>query len=94
MHDPGESTAHKQGQLNYVLFPEPLYHLRCEIENHPELKLRLSEQDNKDIYIQISEIAAYCGIIVNGTYTRDQIMGMIDVLIWELKKKSSILILP
>jgi len=90
-------------QINYSLsnpnlklefFPESLTALRVEIDNHPALLQILAAQEDKDVYIQLSEIAAYCGIILDGEYTRDDLIRLADKLVWELKKKSSILILP
>lgn len=80
--------------LQYEYFPESLTALRVEIDNHPTLLKILHEQEDKDIYIQISEIAAYCGIVLEGDYTRDDIIKLCEKLVWELKKKGSILILP
>ncbi len=80
--------------LKFEFFPESLTALRVEIDNHPALLKILAAQEDKDVYIQISEIAAYCGIILEGEYTRDDVIRLADKLVWELKKKSSILILP
>ena len=80
--------------LKYEFFLEALTVLRVEIDNHPALLKILAAQEDKDVYIQISEIAAYCGIVLEGTYTRDDVIKLCDKLVGELKKKSSILILP
>jgi len=80
--------------LKYEFFPEALTALRVEIDNHPALLKILNDQEDKDVYIQLSEIAAYCGIILEGTYTQADVIKLADKLVWELKKKGSILILP
>lgn len=80
--------------LKYEFFPESLTALRVEIDNHPALLKILNDQEDKDVYIQLSEIAAYCGVILEGDYTREDVIKLADKLVWELKKKSSILILP
>lgn len=92
MSNPIFSTSNPN--LKYEFFPEALTALRVEIDNHPALLKILAAQEDKDVYIQISEIAAYCGIILEGVYTRDDVIRLADKLVWELKKKSSILILP
>ena len=80
--------------LKYEFFPESLQALRVEIENHPKLLKLLHDQRDKDVYMQIAEIAAYCEVIMAGDYSRDDIIRLADKLVWKLKKKNCLLILP
>lgn len=80
-------------KLKYELFPEPLNQLRVEIENHPDLLTILHLQQDKDVYIQISEIAAYCGIILEGDYTRDDMIGLCQKCLDHLVAKRSLVLL-
>lgn len=80
--------------LKLEFFPESLQALTQEIYNHPRLLQILHAQTDKDVYMQICEIAAYCDIVLAGDYSRDDVIRLADKLTWELKKKNSILILP
>ena len=75
-------------------FPEPLNQLRQEIDHHPDLLTILSIQQDKDVYIQISEIAAYCDIVLDGTYTRDDIVALCELCVKRLQDKRTIMVLP
>lgn len=75
-------------------FPEPLIQLRQEIDHHPDLLVLLSVQSDKDVYIQISEIAAYCDIVLDGTYTREDIVELCELCIKRLQAKRTIMVLP
>lgn len=68
-------------------FPEPLNALRQEIDNHPELLAILACQADKDVYIQIAEIAAYCNVVLDGYYTRDDFIKLCDIMVGILKAK-------
>jgi mannose/fructose/N-acetylgalactosamine-specific phosphotransferase system component IIB len=57
-------------------FEAELLELRAEINYHPELLLILQAQTNMDIYIQICEISAYCGVVLDGNYTKQDILGV------------------
>lgn len=75
-------------------FPEPLNQLRQEIDHHPDLLTILSIQQDKDVYIQISEIAAYCDIVLDGTYTREDIVELCELCVKRLQAKRTIMVLP
>jgi hypothetical protein len=75
-------------------FPEPLNQLRQEIDYHPDLLVLLSVQQDKDVYIQISEIAAYCDIVLDGTYTREDIVELCELCVRKLQSKRTIMVLP
>ena len=86
--------SNKNPRLQFEMFPEELNQLRVEIDNHPDLLVILAGQADKDVYIQISEIAAYCGIVLDGMYTRDDIIGLCGKCVETLRRKRDILILP
>jgi len=90
-HERGIKTAGK-----YILefFPESLQELRVEIGYHQVLQQRLNDQEDKDIYIQLSEIAAHCGMLLNGDYTRSDILELVDIMLQKLKAMRTPLILP
>jgi len=75
-------------------FPEELNALRQEIDHHPDLKTILAGQADKDVYIQIAEIAAYCGIVLDGLYTREDLIGLCGKMVQHLQSKRAIIVLP
>lgn len=87
---PAESG--KIGTLSVEMFPEELIALHQEVMHHPSLLVLLAGQADKDIYIQICEIAAYCGIIVHGDYTGEDMLELCTKLIEHLQKKRIIVV--
>jgi hypothetical protein len=81
-------------KLKLEFHPPEVQALTAEIYNHKPLLILLAEQADKDFYMQLCEIAAYCNVLLEGTYTRDDIIEICEKLTWELKKKNSILVLP
>jgi len=92
MTDPIYSMSNPNLKLEF--FPESLQALRVEIANHPDLLQILHNQSDKDVYMQISEISAYCGILLEGDYSKEDVIRLADKLVWKLKSKNSLLILP
>lgn len=92
MTDPIYSMSNPNLKLEF--FPESLQALRVEIDNHPDLLQILHNQSDKDVYMQISEISAYCGILLEGDYSKEDVIRLADKLVWKLKSKNSLLILP
>jgi hypothetical protein len=88
----GESLNLKNPAYDY--FPEELIALRREIQEHPPLLKILAEQEDKDVYIQILEIAAYCKILVAGEYTRDDMLNLCEMLTKKLMSMRTIIALP
>jgi hypothetical protein len=78
--------------LKIEMFPEELIALNEEIAHHPILLARLQEQTDPDIYIRINEIAAYCGILLDGMYTRDEVIKLCTLLREKLFKSRTIVI--
>ena len=85
--------SNKNSKLQFEMFPEELTQLRIEIDNHPELLLILHTQADKDVYIQISEIAAYCGIVLEGMYTRDDIITLCKLCLDKLISKRTLILI-
>ena len=88
----GEALNLKNPAYDY--FPEELIALHREIQNHPPLLKLLAEQEDKDVYIQILEIAAYCKILVAGEYTRDDMLNLCEMLTKKLMSMRTIIVIP
>lgn len=82
------------GKFKLEFFPEELNQLRVEINHHPQLLTILHAQHDKDVYIQICEIAAYCNILVDGTFTHADIVELCDMCRKKLQSMRTILVLP
>lgn len=76
------------------MFPEELTDLHKEIHHHPKLLALLHGQPDKDVYIQILEIAAYCDIFVMGTYTRDDMLELCKKLTRKLQSSRTLVVVP
>lgn len=76
--------------MHFVLFEQELLDLQQEIHKHPPLLKVLEEQQDKDIYIQLCEIAAYCGIVLQGYYTKEDILELCVVMTKKLIEKRTI----
>jgi hypothetical protein len=77
----------------YEYFPQELIDLRIEIQKHPALLKILHEQAEKDIYIQLMEIATYCSILVAGDYTQEDMLGLCREMTKKLMSMRTIIVL-
>lgn len=96
-HKQPESNIGKTLDLKnpaYEYFPEELIALRREIQEHPPLLVILADQADKDVYIQILEIAAYCKILVMGEYTRNDMLNLCKMLTEKLMSMRTIVVIP
>lgn len=82
------------GKFTLEWFPPELQILREEINFHPALLKKLNDQEDKDVYIAIAEIAAHAGLVLDGHYTRDDIINLCGILIDRLRRARTPLILP
>jgi len=83
-----------KSSLVIVMFPEALTELHKEIQHHPPLLVLLHDQPDKDVYIQILEIAAYCKILVSGEYTNDDMLKLCETLTKKLRSMRTLIVLP
>lgn len=76
-------------------FPEELTALRQEIDHHPDLLTILTAQSDRDFYVHLAEIAAYCGIALNGEFTQREIIDLCGTCVQILQaKRVSVIMLP
>ena len=66
--------------LHIEMFPQSVIDLNEEVVHHPDLMAILHKQTDKDITIMISEIAAFCGIRLEGTYLPEQLLTICSEL--------------
>ena len=90
----------KKGRYWLQYHSIPRQELNRETAKHPDLAPLLASYAADDFAGRIGEIAAYCGIIMDGYYDAEQLDKACIVLIYELKSKraaiasSSPIILP
>ncbi len=88
----GEPTS--AGKFTLEFFPEVLQELQRETRMHEVLMKRLADQEDKDVYVQLAEIAAHCGMLLDGDYTRDDILELVEIMVQRLKAMRTPLVLP
>jgi len=81
-------------RLAIELFPQEILDLHTEVRKHPDLLQKLHDQDNKDVYIQLLEIATHLNIYVEGTFTRDDMLALCKMLTAKLYERRSIIVMP
>ena len=75
-------------------FPESYIALSREIPNHPQLCELLAKHPPQEFEIRLAEVAAYCEVVLDGTYTQEDLEKLCDILVRKLKAKNSSIILP
>jgi hypothetical protein len=75
-------------------FDQELIDLQQEITHHPDLLHILSIQEDKDIYISIAEISAFCGVVLDGDYTKDDILGICKTCTRMLYERRTGIVIP
>ena len=79
--------------MRVEMFPQEVIDLNEEVAKHPPLMDRLNNQENKDFYVLLAEVAAHCGIIMNDTYTPEMINKLCVMLKEELYKRRTGLVI-
>jgi hypothetical protein len=78
--------------LSVTYFPQSMIVLDQECQKHPDLVILLAAQTSPEIEDRIAEIAAYCGVLLDGMYTPEDIDKLCDMLITRLQKKRMIIL--
>ena len=80
--------------MYYHYFEPELIELRKEIANHPDLMTILAVQTNTDIYVHIAEIAAYCDMVLDGTYSMEDVLKLCVIMTERLINRRAIIVQP
>jgi hypothetical protein len=75
-------------------FEQELIDLRKEIANHPDLMTILAVQSDTDIYVHIAEIAAYCQMVLDGTYSKEDVLKLCTIMTERLRNRRAIIVQP
>ena len=90
-----DSPTFLPGVKRIEMFPEEFFFLQQEIRFHPELMARLTQQEDKDFYIQMNEISAYCNVVLDGDYDKDDFTALAKLCIDRLQSmRVSIIVTP
>ena len=83
--DFGKGESWSNGKYKFQMFPEGYIALNRELSTglHPKLEKLLQQQPADEIDIKLAQIAAYCSVILDGTYT------IAEYRDWETDRKST-----
>ena len=87
-------SASSTPKLDIQMFPQQMLDLHTEVRKHLPLMKLLHDQDNKDIYIQLMEVASYCEIVVIGTFTHQDILDLAEKCTKKLYSMRTSVIIP
>jgi len=64
----------KQGKYTIEMFPDGYVALNKELATgyHPKLEALLAQHPATETDIRLSQIAVYCGVVLDGTYTLEE----------------------
>lgn len=77
----------KQGKYTVEMLPDGYIALNKELSTgyHPKLEALLSQHPPHETDIRLSQIAVYCGIVLDGTYTLEERNHLCAVLAGRLE---------
>lgn len=78
--------------MHYQYFDERIIALQEEMGKHPDLQERLGNQTEKDPIVILNEVAAHCRIVLDGTYTDEELLVLCDKMTKMLYMKRTNLI--
>jgi hypothetical protein len=77
-----------------TLFPQELIDLNMEVLYHPELQKKLAEQPADELEIRLAAIATYCGILIDGYFSVQDLATIAGLCHKELiKRRTGILLI-
>lgn len=84
------NRRHKGPVLDY--FDPARIALNKEVKEHPALSALLSNYHPNDFHGMLGEIAAYCGIVIDGYYTDNELNQLCDILHTALSRSRKIIV--
>jgi hypothetical protein len=72
--DIGKGETYSNGKIKFEFFPPGHIALSKELSTglHPKLEKLLANHPVTETEIKIAEIAGYCGVVLDGTYTIEE----------------------
>lgn len=70
----GKGESWSNGKYKFEMFPEGYIALNKELASglHPKLEKLLANHPADDVDVKLAEIASYCQVILDGTYTIEE----------------------
>lgn len=68
-------------------FPQAYQDLNRELVNHPKLLELLAKHPANEFEVRLSEIAAYCDVILDGQYFPSELEKLAEILVKKLVEK-------
>lgn len=81
------STTFNHGKLTVEIFDQEIIDLNIEVGEHPALMEKLQEQPANEFEIRLAAIASYCEVILDATYTPEDIRKLCTLLTDKLRVK-------
>lgn len=75
------------GKMVFEFYNPIFFQLQEETAHHPELRMNLAMHAGDKLEERLAEIAAYCGVLLDGYYTPDRLVVVADELLKLLKSK-------
>lgn len=75
-----------------LYFPESMLALNEEVQHHPKLQELMSQHD--DMETKLAEIAAYCGIVLDGYYSGKDLEHLAHILTMKLRQARQLVWTP
>lgn len=73
--------------MYYQMFPEVVQALQEEIQKHQGLMYNLLQlPKDSPMELKLGEIAAYCGVVLDGVYTEQEVLELMEKCLHELRK--------
>lgn len=79
-------------KMRLEYFSEALQELNRELPNHPLLVAQLKTYMPSDDGGRIGEIAAFCNVAMDGTYSPEDLEGLYSILVHKLKDLRKIIV--
>ena len=79
--------------MYHELVPQQLLDLDEEAQKHPDLLEKLSVHPPNEMHIRCAGIAAFCGVVLDGAYTEDDINKLAEILTNKLRSRRTGIIL-
>lgn len=81
-------------RIKYEFFPESRIRLSREVPHHSDLLEKIAKLKQDEFEIILAQIATYCDVALDGTYTQEDLNKLCDVLYKKLiEKRTGILVL-
>lgn len=86
-HEDNQLKYDKRGRYTLEYFPEGFIALQKELATglHPKLEKLLANHPADELDIRLAEIASYCQVVLEGTYTIEERSNLCSILVGRLE---------